>query len=141
LGQCWVWASTIGHQGYGTFFMPGHKRNAPKAKAHRVAWELTNGDIPEGLDVLHHCDVRHCVNPSHLYLGTDLENARDRERRNRRNPAKGEHNGRARLTQADVDVIRFCHGLGETQRSLGFRFGVSQGQISRIVRGVQWPHL
>jgi hypothetical protein len=141
LGSCWLWTSSIHKSGYGLFFMPGKHRNAAKAKAHRVSYELFVGPIPEGLDVLHRCDVRRCVNPDHLYPGTDADNMRDRDSRGRRPPPTGTKNGRAKLTEEAVREIKRALAAGETQTSLGRRYGVAQGQISNIALGKQWAHV
>lgn len=77
---CWVWQGATTSTGYGVFWLDGKQE-----RAHRAAWLLHRGSIPEGRHVLHTCDVRACVNPDHLYLGDDLDNARDRDQR-RRNP-------------------------------------------------------
>jgi hypothetical protein len=74
---CWLWTATrIGR--YGGFRFEGRSRTA-----HRVSWELAFGPIPDGLQVLHHCDTPLCVNPQHLFLGTPLDNARDRDSKGR----------------------------------------------------------
>jgi hypothetical protein len=138
LGSCWLWTSAVDARGYGAFFMPGKPRMAPKAKAHRVSFELAHGPIPEGLDVLHHCDVRHCVNPKHLYLGTDRENMRDAVERGRRRSRAGEDNPNAKLSDAEVSAIRRIYASGQvTQTALAEQFGVSQKHISALVRGQQ----
>lgn len=70
---CWLWKGALNTGGYG---MIGHYRK-PMITAHRLSWELENGDIPNGLLILHMCDVKNCVNPRHLRLGTQAENIRD----------------------------------------------------------------
>ena len=78
ISGCWLWIKTTDHKGY------AHIRNNGKILlGHRLAWELHNGPIPEGLRVLHHCDVRCCVNPYHLFLGTDSDNMKDCSRKGR----------------------------------------------------------
>lgn len=118
--------------GYGRF------RNGGRMMfAHRVSYELHHGAIPDGLHVLHRCDNPACVNPSHLFLGTHAENMADKSSKERQ--ARGERNGIAKLSAADVLAIRASGGI--TQRSLAREYGVSQAQIWRLLVGKQWTHL
>lgn len=84
---CFLWAGAINGHGYGSIW-----RSGKVFAAHRVAWEQERGPVPDGFHVLHLCDVRSCVNPDHLYLGTNADNCRDRDVRGRSNHA-GQHNG------------------------------------------------
>jgi hypothetical protein len=111
-------------------------------KAHRVAWELHYfWPIPEGLCVLHHCDTPRCVNIECLFLGTDADNAADREAKSRGNQAKGSANGTAKLTEGIISEIRRRLAEGESQEEIGRRFGVHQTKISNIKTGKAWSHV
>ena len=82
--ECWPWIAGRNNRGYGQF-----KLHAVMQSAHRVAWELTYGNIPKdewgfSLEVCHKCDSRSCCNPSHLFIGTHLDNVRDMDQKNRR---------------------------------------------------------
>lgn len=122
--------------------------------AHRLAWELKNGPVPDNLCVLHRCDVPRCVNVDHLFLGTQQENIRDmveKERStrgmlkhragNHRRAARelGERHAMAKLTRAQVSQIRALYVTRKfTQTELAGRFGVKQVTISRIVLRRNW---
>ena len=108
--------------------------------AHRVSWELANGPIPSGMCVLHRCDNPPCVNPVHLFLGTQHDNVIDMIAKGRKNPACGENHGRAKLTAAAVREIRE-RGLTESQQSLARLHGVSQVAISHVLLRKSWKHL
>jgi hypothetical protein len=79
LGPCWLWTAFVKDNGYGQF---GRGAN-DGVYAHRYSFELANGTIPDGMCVLHRCDVRNCVRPDHLFLGTELDNAQDRDAKGR----------------------------------------------------------
>lgn len=107
--------------------------------AHRASWELHNGPVPEGLMVLHHCDVRNCVNPEHLFLGTNKDNLEDCARKGRMHP--GEKNGMAKLRADQVKEIKILLESGTQRRMIAKRFGVHVGQIGKIARGEKWRHV
>lgn len=135
---CWLWASRQFKEGYGSIDEGG--RNSKRLHAHRVAWELTNGAIPDGLCVLHKCDVPACCNPSHLFLGTRLDNNRDKVEKRRQ--AKGETHSRHRLTDQEVLYVREQVSLGySTIRELSNLFDVSYNTIRYIVKGKTWKHI
>jgi len=92
-GDCHLWTGTLQNKGYGQVTLGrGNVR-----LAHRISFQIHHGEIPEGMDVLHRCDVRNCVNPLHLWLGTAVDNARDKENKNRGNHATGLRNGRSTM--------------------------------------------
>jgi len=130
--SCWNWTGTKTLGGYGHFYVG--PRGAPKKCAHRIAWELTHGTIPDGLYVLHHCDNPPCVRPDHLFLGTPQDNTDDMITKKR--------HGRAKLTEADVLTIRTHYATGSiSQRTLAKQYNVSNGTIGFILRHESWRHL
>lgn len=132
--KCWVWTGyTINRYG-------ATKINDKLTLVHRYSWESANGPILGGLDVCHHCDNPPCINPEHLFLGTDQDNKDDCVRKFRQ--AYGERNGRAILTEVDVAEIRqrFAAG-GITYRQLGNEYGVCRSQIEKIVTRKMWSHV
>jgi hypothetical protein len=149
--DCWEWQGGKDH-GYGVFSLG--RRGAGRIRAHRMAWELAKGPIPEGKDVLHKCDNRPCVNPKHLYLGTDKENARDRSERGqavgnfhiavakrkpgwnkktREDDRRGYNTAARKFSPKKAAEVRELHAAGESMRSLAEGFGVSHPTISSIV--------
>lgn len=124
---CWLWTASKDSNGYGVVRVAGTLRGA-----HRVSWMLAFGD-PGSLLVCHHCDVPTCVNPRHLFIGTDADNARDRDAKGR--CAHGEIAGGAKLTAKQVAEIR---AATSPRHELAERFGVSTRQIGRIVNGTSW---
>lgn len=104
---------------------------------HRAAWELRHGEVPDGLCVLHKCDVRHCVR--HLFLGTHQANTADMLKKGRANKAQGEAHGQSKLSKEQVRAILMgYYALGFTQVELAEKYGVSSMQVSRICSGKRW---
>jgi hypothetical protein len=132
--ECWMWKGAHTSEGYGLMYRQA--RPQQWYRSHRLAHELLVGPIPEGMHVLHRCDSPPCCNPAHLFLGTQADNNRDRARKGRSGGRKirGAANGRAKLSPSDVAAIRRAYEQGATQVALAAGFGVSQPQISRIVR-------
>lgn len=130
---CWIWTGSKSKNGYGHFLV---KRRLEKA--HRVSWEIHNGPIPSGLWVLHKCDVKDCVNPSHLFIGNRLDNVRDMIKKGR--DARGERASTAKLTEEQVkEILSIGHSAPFTHT--GKQFGVTGCHISWIVRGKGWKHI
>lgn len=130
---CWLWAGATNADGYGMIQINGHTD-----RAHCAMWRLTQGPIPTGMVVCHRCDVRHCIRPSHLFLGTPADNNADMIAKQRHRHVAGEGHGMAKLTSQQVDDIRRRLDAGETGRALAAEFGVGEAQISRIKTGKRW---
>lgn len=146
---CWLWSgSTLVDTGYGQFFFRGKNEGA-----HRVSWRIAGGDIPAGLNVLHRCDVRSCVNPAHLFLGTQQDNVKDCAAKGRANTARGDANGsrkhperlsrgeahrNAKVTREIAREVRRRFATGETQASIGRAFSLSTNTVHAIVHNLRW---
>jgi predicted XRE-type DNA-binding protein len=132
---CWKWPKSLHKDGYGHLTYHGKYWLAS-----RLAWHLSNGDIPDGMCVCHKCDNPACCNPDHLFLGTHAENMNDMKHKGRRKKINAhEKNGRAKLTKQDVMQIRHLyHAKKATQTQLAKLFGITQTSISLIVRNKSW---
>lgn len=138
---CWEWIGSK-RNGYGRMIIGSRTDGTRKSvSAHRVSYELEFGEIPAGLEVCHKCDNRCCVNPNHLFLGTHQDNMDDRERKGRNNPPKGETNGRAKLTVADVLEIRNKRKQGVSFGKLSKEYGVCKRTIQDAVSGKNWANI
>lgn len=151
---CWLWTGTLHHGGYGLIRVDGRQESA-----HRVAWEMENGPIPDGMMICHRCDVKRCVRNdgehSHLFLGTAADNMHDMARKGRaakgerhvwhshpERVPRGERNSQAVLTAEQVQEIRETYARGGvSQRVLAARYGVTRGALGPILRGRAWRHL
>lgn len=135
---CWGWGGAKTELGYGRI-----QKGSPYhfvMKAHRASWEIHNGPIPDGLDVCHRCDNPECTNPRHLFLGTHADNMADASRKGiwegkgrgiSRNA--GATNGRAKLSDDQVQAILRLISAGNRQRDVAAQFGISQPHVSQLV--------
>lgn len=130
---CWLWTG-LTVRGYGRIY-----EKSRAIRAHRLSYELYKGPIPGGLVVRHTCDQPCCVNPHHLLLGTQADNAKDRGLRGRH--AVGEKSGKAKLTEAQVREIRKLSREEISFALIAKRFGVDQKTVRNIVRKKLWAHV
>lgn len=132
---CILWTKSLNSDGYGREYLGGKYRTC-----HRLAYEKAYGIIPKGMCVLHKCDVRNCVNPEHLFLGTHTDNMRDMCTKGRGVYLKGEAHGMAKLTWAQVNIIRryYVEVKGVTYAQLARKFGLSIAQIGNIILNLSW---
>lgn len=134
-GDCWLWLGRASRDGYGRYRYAGKQ-----GMAHKYAWERVNGPVPDGLILRHSCDTPACCNPSHLLLGTQADNMRDKTERDRQ--AKGSDNGMSILTEAQVLELRARYKFRVcTYLMLADEFGLSKDTVQKAVRGIYWRHL
>ena len=147
MSNCVEWWGSKDKDGYGLFNFEGKL-----GRAHRLAWDQTNGPIPAGMCVLHKCDNPSCVNVDHLFLGTHKDNTRDMYEKGRsgmigntwnrghtRN--RGEKHGNAKLKEQNIQEICDLRKHGFTQQKIADWYGVDRGTIKDIVNGRCWKHL
>jgi len=130
---CWVWVGRRDKYGYGVFSV-----NGKQVGAHRVSWSLANGEIQDGMHILHRCNNPSCVNPSHLYAGTHRQNMDDMIAAGSK---KGVKNGQAKLTDKDVVAIRKKCAAGSTMAEMSREYGMSFMAISNLVHMRSWKHV
>lgn len=141
--SCWLWTGGTRNRGYG--------QNCHRL-AHRLVWEFTHGTIPDGMFVLHKCDIPACVNPDHLFLGTQADNVADMDRKGRGNRpgTKGEENGQSIYTDEQVRAVRRMYGpprgrgarnKGITQHEVAKRLNVSRAFVHDVVNNRSWSHV
>jgi hypothetical protein len=132
---CWLWLGKRGPTGYGVLKVYGGYR----VGAHRASWYVHHGPIPPGQCVCHRCDVRNCVNPAHLFLGTTSENTADMVAKGRQR--KGAAINTCKLTEGQVREIRARVLSGEAKRTLAREYGVNGRLVGFIAKGTVWKHL
>lgn len=128
---CIYWTGAIGNRGYGVCCL--HKKIGA---AHRLAYQTFVGPIPDGLFVCHTCDVRHCINPKHLFVGTQDDNMKDKVKKVRH--SHGEVHGMAKLTEEQARLALESHAPNSTLAEL---FGVTRDHVAAIRNGKVWKHL
>lgn len=132
--DCWHWTGFIRPDGYGAMYFKYHYYYA-----HIVSYIIANGPYDETLKVLHKCDNRKCVNPDHLFLGTQADNVTDAVLKGRHQ--HGETNWKAKLTEEIVLDIRAKFAEGVTRYELAEEYNVSHHQICVIINRKQWKHI
>lgn len=137
---CWLWTGNVTSSGYGKVGLGS--TSSGDVLAHRLSWELVNNKpVPKGMYVLHHCDNPLCVNPNHLFVGSQADNIQDMLAKGRcrhPNPARGERNGNSKLTESQVIDIRVLLASGKSALSIGKLYGVCHSTILDIRNRVIW---
>jgi len=134
---CWIWTNKKDRWGYG-ISRPKQKGKRLFLLAHRVAWRICFGEIPDGLLVCHHCDNPACGNPDHLFLGTNMDNFQDSLQKGRRKYAKGENHPRARLTAKQAAEIK---SSTENRKLVAQKYGITPLYVNDIRAGRKWKHI
>lgn len=138
--KCWLWNGKVDRDGYGRLYFDGKMQ-----LAHRVSYQLVNGPITNGLYVLHHCDTPRCVNPNHLFLGTQADNIRDAVKKERLvKPPKltGARNPNNKLSAEQVLEIRRRYVKGKVGApTLAKEFGLNTKTVQQIVKRQVWRHI
>ena len=136
---CWEWQG-VKRCGYGRTIIGSRKDGTRKSiSAHRLAYIVWKGDIPNGYEVCHKCDNPCCINPDHLFVGTRQDNIDDRERKGRNVIKTGEENQNAKLTKDSVTEARLEHVVnGVSFQKLADKYGVNKKTIMNAVKGVTW---
>jgi len=145
-GGCWLCGGTDNGDGY-KCISTVKDRKYTNHYVHRLSWEIHFGPIPEDLCVCHHCDVRDCVNPNHLFLGTIAENNKDMKRKGRNRSGgsqhKGERHPNSKLNDWQIRIIRRLGRMENplVRRSIANVFGVWQATITKIINREIWKHI
>ena len=136
--NCWYWLGSISVDGYGQYNISVNGKGTTRA-AHRISWEEHNGAIPPGMFVLHNCDFRPCVNPKHLFLGTQSDNLKDMDRKGRRVAGRRPGRSHSKLSpEQALDIKKRWKSGGVKQIELAKEYGMSTSAINHIIRGRFW---
>lgn len=133
MSGCWLWDASQNRDGYGNFRFRDKILNA-----HRVAWYIYRGAIPRGVQVLHKCDIRSCVNPQHLYLGSQRDNVLDCENRKRARHPKGDQHKNAKISEKQAIYIFWD---SRPQHEIARDYKISQPLVSSIKNQKAWTHI
>lgn len=134
MSGCWLWLGALNKNGYPQIQVAGWGALG----AHRVVYQMEIGPLPDGQDACHRCDVRSCVNPSHIFPGAVGVNIRDMKDKGRAKGAVGARNSHAKISDSDVIKIRSAKG---TLRQIGDKFGLSTSQVWAIQNSKSWSHV
>lgn len=134
---CFLWIKSVDKNDYGMIHLPHKKRKGNRA--HRYSYELFKGDIPKGLCVLHKCDIPSCVNPDHLFLGTNRDNNIDKVSKNRQ--PQGTRTNKAKLTEEIVSNIKPELISGIYYKVLSKKYNIGNNAIYNIMKGKTWKHV
>lgn len=149
-GDCWLWKGSLTGYGYGDFCLIPRWKNTKMIRAHRYSYAIHYGEIPSGLCVCHKCDVRNCVRPDHLFLGTIQDNTADMIKKKRHHVGKkkysekfkrGESHYKALLNRGIVEEVvslsHECRNKSEIARMLG----IGRHLVGNILAGKSWRHV
>lgn len=152
---CWEWLAHRNASGYGVF-RTSSTMHGKTGLAHRFAWQLSHGEIPDGLFVCHSCDNRGCCNPSHMFVGTNHDNVQDKMLKGRHvslsgaqhplrirpeRAARGERCRKAVLTESAVRRIQQLLKSGASRREIAAEYGVTRETIGNVANGKTWRHV
>ena len=128
---CWEYQGYIHHDGYGAV-----QRNGVRAQAHRMAWMQLRGPIPDNMLLCHKCDNRKCVNPDHMFIGTNADNQKDKAEKSR--ACRGESRPLAKLTEK---IVREMRASTEPTHILAKRYNIDKSTVKRARNGRTWKHV
>jgi hypothetical protein len=135
---CWIWNGGKTDRKYGITTI-----NKERIRVHRLMWSVINGKIPIGMCICHKCDNPSCINPDHLFLGTNQDNVNDREKKGRNKPpiVYGENNPRAKLKEADVIEILKLINKNVPLSNIAKMYNVGATAIFNIKHGIRWTRI
>ena len=133
---CWLWTGGTNSYGYGRVC-----HHSKVMVASRAAYAVFRGAIPDGGSILHRCDTPSCINPDHLFVGTQADNMRDMAAKKRQRPRRGRQNPNAKLCEEAVRQIRAQRNEGLTYRAIAEFFGVTEQTVFAVMTKRLWGHV